>query len=42
MNDFKIELARRTIVRALRMVTGDPDLHDGKAEGLLSEDGGGS
>jgi xanthine dehydrogenase YagS FAD-binding subunit len=42
MNDFKIELARRTVVRALRMVTGDPQLHDGKAEGLLSEDGGGS
>ncbi|MEE6260645.1 FAD binding domain-containing protein [Plantactinospora sonchi] len=42
MNDFKIELAQRTIVRALRMVLGDPQIHDGKALRLLSGDGDGS
>ncbi|MEO3747365.1 xanthine dehydrogenase family protein subunit M [Plantactinospora sp. B5E13] len=42
MNDFKIELARRTIVRALRMVLGDPQIHDGTAPGMLSGDGGGT
>jgi len=41
MNDFKIELARRTIVRALRLAVGDPQLRDGRPTGLLGADGGG-
>jgi xanthine dehydrogenase YagS FAD-binding subunit len=42
MNDFKIELAQRTIVRALRLAIGDPELRDGRMAGLLSADEGGS